>query len=165
MVTAIFCAAAWFLAPKGENQTYVFPFPSLLYTRPVIIAGDSSDAPRRVHGTYTHVYIEDWNLADMTLIVSGARLLFSPPPPCTSCGRSHSSHSCTRSSRPYGTTCARSTTKGKLPKVYIDPPTDRPTLEERAGACTSVLGAVVGIVEGSEKGGGRYSMGEYSMGI
>jgi hypothetical protein len=23
IVTVIFCGAAWFLAPKGENQTYV----------------------------------------------------------------------------------------------------------------------------------------------
>ncbi|KAF7682307.1 hydrogen ion transmembrane transporter [Alternaria burnsii] len=28
IVTVIFCGAAWFLAPKGENQTYVHNIPS-----------------------------------------------------------------------------------------------------------------------------------------
>jgi V-type H+-transporting ATPase subunit e len=32
IVIAIFCGAAWFLSPKGENQTYVTPsLPSILY--------------------------------------------------------------------------------------------------------------------------------------
>ncbi len=109
----IFCGAAWFLAPKGENQTYVVFH--------VLFAGLLKRIKNRDDNSHHRAFYMSVHhgRADGNSTVSGAQLSFSPLLQCTSCGPSPSSHNSTHSSPRYETICDRSTTKGK-PTVRSD---------------------------------------------
>lgn len=61
VVTAIFCAAAWFLAPKGENQTYVAPCSSLIHP-PGHHRRRQQRRATSLPGTHIHIHIHVCNL-------------------------------------------------------------------------------------------------------